>query len=288
VKRSTESWAAGVLAAIASGAVPAAPAAGETGTVIPLSSYPGQVPSLKAKAGEREGVFLFDTAGGLTALTPQLARSIGCEPWGQLTGFRMRGDRIDVPRCDDVRLELAGVALTVPTAGVWDFGKLLPRDAPPLDGSLALDAFAGRAVSLDLSAGRLIVETAASLAARTRRATEVPVRFDRPVQGLSLTPLVAVETSKGRLWMQLDSGSDGGAIVGRHAAGLLQLDPDAKGAQKVEMTLAGGVPVEADALVQDLILDGNIGVPVLKRWVVTIDLARNRLWIAEAARSTSR
>ena len=149
-----------------------------------------------------------------------------------------------------------------------------------LDGSLALDAFAGRALTLDLSAGQLIVDTPASLAARTARAVEVPVRFDRSAQGLALTPLVAVETAKGRLWMELDCGSDGALIVGRHATELLHLDPAAKGAQSLAATIAGGVALAGNARVEDLILDGNIGAPVLKRWIVTLDLARQRLWIA--------
>jgi hypothetical protein len=272
-----------LLTAGASAAAPAAPVA-DRATVITLSRYLGQVPSLPVKAAGRDALFLLDTAGGLTAVTPQLARSLGCEPWGQVTGFRMRGQRVDSQRCDDVRLELPGGALSVPTAGVWDLAKLLPEDAPPLDGSLALDAFARRVVTLDLAASQLVLETAASLTERLARATEVPVRFDRSVQGLALTPLVAVETEKGRLWMELDSGSDGAVIVGRHAAEVLHLDPSAKQGQRVAMTLAGGVPVEGSALVEDLILDGNIGVPVLEHWIVTIDLARERLWIAVPGR----
>jgi hypothetical protein len=55
---------------------------------------------------------------------------------------RMRGDRVDTPRCDSARLGVGGQNLNVPIAGVFDFSKLLPKDAPPIDGSLALDAFA--------------------------------------------------------------------------------------------------------------------------------------------------
>jgi hypothetical protein len=47
--------------------------------------------------------------------------------------------------------------------------------------------------------------------------------------------------------------------------------------------LAGGVKVQARAIVRDLIMDGNIGLPVLMKWVITIDLAQQRLWIAPSA-----
>ncbi len=250
-------------------------------TVVPLTSYLGQIPSFTARVAGTEATFLLDTAGGLTAITPQLAARIGCVPWGRVTGFRMRGERLDLERCDDVRVGLpGGVEVTVPTAGVWDLARILPKDAPPLAGSLALDAFAGRALTLDLAAGKLVLETPATLAERVAHAIEVPVRFDRSAAGLALTPLAAVETARGRLWMELDCGSDGAVIVGRHAAALLHLDPAAAGAQPVALMLAGGVAVEDKALIGDLILDGNLGVPVLRRWIVTLDLAAERLWIA--------
>ena len=50
------------------------------------------------------------------------------------------------------------------------------------------------------------------------------------------------------------------------------------------LQMAGGPKAEGKALVAPtLIYDGNIGIPVLKGWVVTFDLARERLWIAPAS-----
>jgi aspartyl protease len=267
-----------LLASLGTAAAPAV-AAGGAATVIPIGRYLGAVPSVEVEVAGKKATFLLDTAGGLTVLSPAFAKEIGCDPWGRITGFRMRGDRVDTQRCDDVHLTVGGSAIVVPTAGVWDFSKLLPPKAPPLGGSLALDAFTGRTVTLDLGANQLVVETPATAPARVSGAAEVPVRFAREAQGLSLTPLVAVDTARGRLWMELDSGSDGKLVVGRHVADLLRLDPNATGGQDVAVTLAGGVPLESRALVQDLIIDGNIGAPVLATWVVTIDLAGQRAWI---------
>jgi hypothetical protein len=276
----------GILSILVLAALACAPAAGAASparpVIIPLTPYLGVVPSLQASVNGKPGTFLFDTAGGTTAIDPAFASASGCKPWGQVTGFRMRGDRMDLERCDDLKVEASGVRLTAPTAGVLDLRKLLPKDAPPLAGSLALDAFAGRAVTIELARNRLILETPASLKARVRAAVEVPVRFSRDAGGLSLTPLAAVQTPQGRLWMELDTGSDGGAVVDRHGAAALGLDPDSKRGQDLSMTLAGGVAVKTRALVGDLIIDGNIGGPVLKTWTVTLDLARQRLWIAPA------
>ena len=96
---------------------------------------------------------------------------------------------------------------------------------------------------------------------------------------VALVPFVAVETPRGRLWMELDTGSTGALIVGRHAANVLGLDAANRDGQSTAITLAGGVDVQAKARVEDLIIDGNIGAPILRQWAVTIDLANERLWI---------
>jgi len=246
---------------------------------IPVTAYLGTIPSLKVDVAGKPATFLFDTAGGLTVVMPDTARALGCQPWGVMTGFRMRGDRLDTPRCDDVRLSLPGLGLRVESAGVWDFSAMLPKDAPPLAGSIALDAFADRAITLDLAGGKLIVETPRSLADRVKSAREVPMRTSREVGGRTLTPLVAVDTPKGRLWMELDCGSDGYVIVNRPIAAALGLDPAAKGKQPLTTSL-GGMPLRANAQIMDLAIDGNIGAPVLKQWIITMDLPHQRLWLA--------
>jgi len=263
--------AAGLLAA-------AVPAAAAQPVTLRLDPYLGVLWSFQAKDGGR---YLLDTAGGLTAITPATAKAVGCTPWGRITGFRMRGDRMDLTRCDGIKVEAPGVTLTAPTVGVLDFGKLLPPDAPTLAGSVALDAFAGRVVTLDLGGQQLVIETPESLKTRIKGAAEVPVRFARDAAGLALTPFIPVTTSKGLVWMELDSGSNGAVVVAQHNAALLGMDPESKERQPVKMSIEGGPKVETQGIVMDLILDGNIGVPLLKDWVVTLDLANQRAWIAK-------
>lgn len=263
-------------------AEPVRPAPPSKPVIIPLEPYLDVLWSFQGEVDGKPRRFLLDTAGGITVISQPFADAIGCKPWGRVTGFRMRGDRVDLPRCDDVGLKAAGLPLTAPTAGVIDFSTLLPKDAPPLDGSVALDAFAGRAVTLDLAGRRLIVETPDSLKARARDGVEVPVRFSREAMGLALTPFVAAPTAKGRIWLELDCGSTGALVIGKHVADLLGLDPAIQKGQSVDMTLVGGPKISGKVLVEDMILDGNIGVPALAQWVVTLDLANERAWIAPA------
>lgn len=253
----------------------------EPQAVLALQPYLG-VRALRATVNGHEGLFLFDTGGGVSVVSPQFAAAVGCKPWGRVTGFRMTGQRLDFPRCDDLDFHAGGQTLHVPTAGVFDLAPLLPPDAPPLAGVLALDAFAGRAVSIDLSAGTLTVESPASLAARIERASKVPLRLVRDAGGVALAGEIGVSTASGTAWMELDTGSDGALILGKHVAALFGLDPAAAKPQAATLRIPGGVQLQGPALVMDLIMDGNIGVKVLKDWVITLDLSGGRAWLGPA------
>lgn len=73
---------------------------------IKLSAYQEKQFSVKAIVGGKERTFLFDTGEGITMISPPGAADLGCEPWGNIVGFRMLGERFDAPRCDDVKLEI--------------------------------------------------------------------------------------------------------------------------------------------------------------------------------------
>lgn len=250
---------------------------------IALSPYLGVLWSFEAELAGKRQTFLFDTGGGITAITPESAAGIGCTPWGQLSGLRMRGDRIDMARCDDVAVTVGGVTLTAPTAGVLDFSKLLPRDAPPLAGSVALNSFAGKVVTIDLAHRQIVLETAESLKQRIAGAREVEIHLAGEVAGHAVTPFLALQTPKGKIWMEMDTGSNSSVILASHNAALFALPPDSKEAQRFEGTLVGNVPLAADdAHTMPLALDGNIGAHILRQWIVTMDLAHGRAWIAPA------
>ncbi len=257
----------------------------EGARVIELIPYLGVQWAFRARAGDQEGLFLFDTGGGTTIVSPKTAALVGCKPWGQLTGFRMRGQRLAVPRCDDFRLSVSGLAISAPTAGVFDLMAEPPPGSPELMGSVALDAFAGRAITLDIAHQQLIVESPKSLQVRVRKSREVAVRYGREVEGLALSPFVGVQTKSGVLWMEVDSGSDAPSTMGRHVAALLGLDPSTKAGQDISARLIGGVALRGRTHVSDLIYDGNIGAPTLSNWIVTFDLGGERMWIDDGSES---
>jgi len=70
--------------------------------VLKLEPYQAKQFVLTLTVGGSKRRFLFDTGEGVTMISPQVAASIGCKPWGNVTGHRMTGGRLDAPRCDSV------------------------------------------------------------------------------------------------------------------------------------------------------------------------------------------
>ena len=170
----------------------------------------------------------------------------------------------------------------MPAAAVFDIMSLAGKDAPPLAGSLALDAFANQAITIEPGTHRLIIESDASLAARTKQATEVPIRLVRDAEGLALSAVVGVPTSKGLAWMELDTGNDDAVIVvSKSIAPLLGADPAGHSPHHIKVALASGIVLEGDTkVVEGLIMDGNIGIRFLRAWNITLDLKHGRAWFA--------
>jgi len=251
--------------------------------IIPLKQYLGSQTAMRLSVNGRSGLFLFDTGEGISTITPQFAAQIGCQPWGQVTGYRMSGERLDLARCDGVGFDVAGAHLTAPIAGVFDIMSLLPKGVPTLDGSLGLDVFAGRVITIEPHANRVVLETPQSLALRQRNATEIPARLVRDAEGVALAVDAGVATPRGVAWMELDTGNSGSLVVANHIAPLIGLKPDQKPPRHATFTLLGGIAVSGSTRTRDLIMDGNIGNQFLRNWNLTLDLARGRAWLAPAA-----
>jgi len=270
-----------VLVVVVAGAF-AAPPEPSSGATISLGTYLGGLPSLSATIGGRTGLFLFDTGGGNTVVSPAMAAASGCSPWGNITGFRMRGDRVDFPRCDNLRFSLAAETLVAPTAGVFDIMSLAGPKAPHLDGSIALDAFSRKRLTLDLGHHQLRVESPEAFL-RQVRGTRVPVRVARD-RSLGLEIYLGVATPAGKAWMEMDSGNDSSEImVSKSMAPQFGLDPKIRGPQPFQAIIPPGIRLEGKArVVENMIMDGNIGMTFLKNWVLMLDLENGRAWIRPA------
>lgn len=244
---------------------------------LPLTPLRERLRTIQVAINGQTADFVLDTGGGVTTLSPAFAARIGCKPWGRITGHRMFGDRLDLTRCDDVVIASNGVVLGSTTAAVIDLTPYLqPGQAAP-DGSLAMDVFADKVVTLDVAGNRLTIEDQASLPARIAGATEVPLKVSREVW--SVDPYIGVDTPRGRLWFILDSGAGGVMLIARDNAADFGLDPMAEGPQPLRFEIAPGLPVEGLAVTPEMMLLGNLGMPFMRDYVLTIDFPNQRLWL---------
>ena len=182
-------------------------------------------------------------------------------------------------RCDGLAFEAGGQQLRAPVAGVMQVAELFAKDAPPIEGLLALDAFAGQTITIDFGGGKLYLETPASAAQRVAGAREIPIVLSREAQGMALAVNVEVTTPQGIARFELDSGNGGTLLVSKPYASLFDLDPEAEGPQAASIEVAPGIVAEGLAFTPDMNIDGNLGMPFLKDWIVTLDLADGRMWL---------
>jgi hypothetical protein len=214
---------------------------------------------------------LFDTGAGVTLVTPQFAPMISCSPYGAVSGFRMRGDRLTFQKCG-ARAVDAGGRRTMRDIGAYDVLGLLGEGAPPIDGILGLDAFDGRVVTLSLADRRIFLDERPG-----RGWTEGTVRFQREAGGAGLTMFVRVQAQTGDLWMLLDSGSVGTEAYLSPGA-LAQLgEPDADTPIMLSISGAGAQHIRAE-VVETLIYDGVLGERFMRRFDIATDLRRERIW----------
>jgi len=234
--------------------------------------------------------FLFDTGGGGTLLTPKTAERAGCVPFGRATGFRLSGERLDSPLCDSMAFRIgapAGYAVRL-ESGVFDLMRLLPPDWPELGGLLSLHSFEGRAITLDLRADLLIVETDSSLAERVRHMRPMRARIGRQSGGGGVDLFVQARARRGTLWLELDSGNLGPVLLAPHALEQLGARAPAdsaagrsEGAESgwhVPLELVGLPPLDVAIEQREMIYDGVLNAAAMKRMVLTMDLRDGSLW----------
>lgn len=242
-----------------------------------LEPYVGALRTVRAKIGEREAPFLFDTGGGGTVLSLASAKAAGLVPFGRGTGFRHNGERIDGQWGGPMTLSL-GAFERHGRVGILDVDGFL-AGLPRVGGILSLETFEGAALTVDLARGRLFVESTASLKARTEHASELTVRFGRQAAGAALDLFVAVEGRHGPLWFELDSGNVAPVLVAPHAFAELGLDAPPLGERRVaELALVGLGPVACEIEAREMIYDGLLNAAFFERHTLTMDLAEGRAW----------
>jgi hypothetical protein len=61
---------------------------------IPLRTYYEGLKCLEVQVDGKPRTFLFDSGGGSTLVTPELAKTLGTVPYGRGVGYRMNGQAV--------------------------------------------------------------------------------------------------------------------------------------------------------------------------------------------------
>ena len=255
-------------------------------TEIPLHKYGGGLRTIKAQVGSDTILFIFDTGGGVTLITPEIAEKINCTPFGRLTAFRCTGERIDLQRCGEVEFNIEGIPLQT-EAAVFDLMSLLPKGWPKAGGIFSLDTFRNNAITLDLSQNRLIIETKDSLEDRIATMKPVNMRINHQASGRSLDIFVEIEAKRGSLWLELDTGNTGEVLLAPHAIEQLSLtvptsDNKTIGLDsdvfKTTLNIVGLGPLNVMARKQELIYDGVLNASTIEKLILTMDITNEIMW----------
>jgi hypothetical protein len=247
-------------------------------TTIALARYQGLLRIVRVHAANRDWRFLFDTGGGSTMISPDVAAAIGCTPRGSITGHRMNGDAVVTPSCSASPLTIGGWTAPAQTLGVFNLMSLLPGDWPRLDGVISLRSFAGRRITLDLASNSLTVHSPRDYG-NAGGGTPFIGRIATGPSGGELLAFAAVPVGTDTLWLEIDSGNLDAVLLSPHAARLLGLE-DSVGTEhpEISLPLPEGAALRTRARVRGLILDGALNAEWLERGRLTLDLAVSRFW----------
>jgi len=237
--------------------------------VIALHPYFRDLRSVRAVRGSDTLTFLFDTGGGATVISPALAASVGCRPFGRQVGHRMDGEPVEFQACDSISFALDGWAVRHAPVAVYDVNALLPPSLPKLDGILSLETFRDQVITIDWPRSRIVVHSTDERETALAR-QGLPVRFATGDNGGTISALVPVEGRRGPLWFLLDSGDILGTLVDSHVLqdSLLTLRADST----VDLAIGDRAAERIRVTVVSINLDGVLGTAYLLRGPVSLDL----------------
>lgn len=256
----------------ATAGVPAAPA--QSVHNVQLEPYVGSLLTIETTVDGHPARMLFDTGGGMTLLTPELAATTGCNPHGRLVGFRMSGERVTSQKCGEVEVAMGTFSQRI-RPGVFDIMALLPNSFPKIDGVISLDLLEDEMVTLDLADKSLVVGGPVPA-----KASEGDMRLMREIGGAGLTVFARADADTGRLYLLADSGNSGAFVLSPGAIAQLGRSADIGSKVQVPLRLDGVAPQSVQAKVEDVIYDGAINFCTLAQYRITMDLKAERIWFA--------
>jgi hypothetical protein len=241
----------------------------------------GKTPTVEVSVGGKMRTFYFDSGGGISAISPALAKEIGCEPLGEMTAYNAGGAKFKVKRCEDAALDINGFKVKRDVA-VFDPMEFFPNAKGQIDGSLALDAFDNQTLTMDLTGNRLIVETEKSFKTRIKKMNLLAARESREAGGATLDIFLGAQTPNGKIWMLVDTGNTNKMLFTPSAQKQLGINFDSSSGEKiikpVKINLVNLGEIEMDSREREMIYDGMLNYDLIAKMILTTDFKTGRTW----------
>jgi hypothetical protein len=241
----------------------------------------GKVPTIEVFINGKNRLFYFDSGGGVSAISPALAKEIGCEPFGEMTAYNAGGMKFSVKRCEDVLLSLGGFSVRRDMA-VFDPMQFFPKATAKIEGSIALDAFDAQILTMDFRNDRLWVESEKSFQRRIKDMKPLVSRLSREAGGATLDVFIAAQTPRGRIWLLHDTGNTNKLLFRPSAQEQLGINFNGADGEKVikpvKFDMIGLGAIEAEAREREMIYDGMLSYDIIETILWTIDLRTGKSW----------
>jgi hypothetical protein len=252
-------------------------------TILPLKKYVGNLKTLQVFIQDKSFNFIFDTGGGETFISPEIAKMLRRPVYGRNTGFRMRGERIEFQRCDDVKLNISGIDFHLPQVAVWDIMSILPKNFPKLDGVVSLHTFSRNKLTLDLRNNQLLVETDRSFKRTIRAMTPVAAIFSTGLQGREINLFIDISIRSKDYRFLFDTGNIDKTKLVPSTAIEMGLKYDSETKERLEVgkikLKIGQKLIETEGVIENVIYDGVLDFGFISQSVYTIDISNRKAWI---------
>jgi len=256
---------------------------------IPFTTNPDGLVIVPATAGGTIPIHvIFDTGAGLDALAPSLVEKLHGKPLGEFSGFRMTGERIDIPLFVISELAVGPMVKKDAVVGSWDV-----LDKWHLDGIISVNDFRRQPFTFDFANKVLIFETPKTLAQRRAAGRSSPLQFDDQREiALDLFAQFLIGNLPGQC--EIDTGSPSATANTRYMA-LLGIDKDSKDVRKHEgrydtslpqISLAAAPQVSVahpSVSFSNIIYDCVVGIDFWTGKALTIDVGDKQLIVSNAS-----
>ncbi len=228
--------------------------------------------------------FLFDTGGGETFISKNIADTLHKNIYGKVNGIRMSGEQLNYQKADSITLKAGKTLLFHSAIGVWNVMDVLPKELPAVDGILSLKSFQNRILTIDLRSNILIIETEGSFNQKKPEMKALPSRFVNGLNGNEQNILLGITSNRHVYWFLFDTGNIGPAIMNNGIIDFISLAPPKSDSTKSEFPAiiqCGDLQLKTNARLDAVLYDGVLNYQALEQKIFTIDFKSETMWEGE-------